>query len=232
MFKKLHFYLRVYLGFSKREARGFALLIPFLIIFYTTPILYERIVLHDEKAGYANWETTDTLNASLNSDSTFRESLGHLAVLTAGKDSLPKSVRRQVDYGNVKLGFAETDSITLQVVPGIGKAMASRIIKFRDSMGGLHSKEQLLEVYGLEEAVYDRIWEHFEFRPTSIEKLPINSAPVDLLSKHPYISFGQAKVIIAYREQHGPYRSVEDLLAIKILNPNWVQRLKPYLSFE
>ena len=129
------------------------------------------------------------------------------------------------------LDFAEADSITLQVVPGIGEVLAGRIIKYRESLGGLHQERQLLEVYGITQDVADRVFEYFPLSGQIQTKLNINQLDAAALAKHPYINFGQAKVIVAYRKQHGNYQQARDLLKIKIFNEAWLARLEPYLSF-
>jgi competence protein ComEA len=55
---------------------------------------------------------------------------------------------------------------------------------------------------------------------------------LDELAAHPYISYGEAKVLVAFRTQHGKFISSDDLLKIKIFKTEWVQKIKPYLSFE
>lgn len=149
-------------------------------------------------------------------------------------DTIKKAVlvSRQRNPGFNKLDFNEADSVVLQIVPGIGQTMASRIVKFRENLGGLHLKEQLLDVYGMTPELVEKLFDHFEFSPGVTRMIPINQVSVQDLAKHPYISYGAAKVIIAYREQHGAYRRPDDLLQIKIFNQEWVDRLAPYLEFE
>jgi len=157
-------------------------------------------------------------------------------------DSAPIKERRPVAVQVAKkvstpplaqnIPFSEADSVLLQVVPGIGKVLAGRIIKFREALGGLQSREQLLEVYGLTAEVMERIFEHFTFEPQIHRKLNLNGATVSELAAHPYITYGQAKVIVAFREQHGDYETSDDLLRIKILDAGWLEKLKPYLLQE
>lgn len=130
-----------------------------------------------------------------------------------------------------KLKFSEADSIVLQIVPGIGPTMAGRIVKFRENIGGIHQKDQLLDIFGMSPEVMERLFDYFDFDKVPINKLPINSADANALSKHPYINYGAAKVIVAFRDQHGPYQKPEDLLKIKIFTEDWVSRLVPYLEF-
>ena len=106
------------------------------------------------------------------------------------------------------------------------------IIKHREKLGGFIHIAQLNEVYGLKPEVIPLIWDYFDFDAAPIRKLSINSAPVEELSSHPYISYQEAKVIVAYRLQHGGYQTATDLLGIKIFKSDWVEKISPYLSFE
>lgn len=148
-------------------------------------------------------------------------------------DTIPtkKEYRRPAAPAMAKIPFSEADSITLQIVPGIGAVTAGRIIKFRENLGGLHHKSQLLDVYGVEEELVERVFEHFTFDPGISSRLDINSLSLAELAQHPYITYAQAKVIMAYRDQHGPYEKAEDLLKIKIFTREWLDKLEPYLEF-
>jgi competence protein ComEA len=234
MFKRLNYFLKRYFGFSKREAKGFIWTMPVLMVLYFIPILYNRLVsrppdfpseflllvekqkIEEEKKVLEHEEQND-------SDSPVKE-----------KESAVEKVLvvQQVNVPVTKIPFVEADSITLQVVPGIGKVLAGRIIKFREAIGGIHRQDQLLDVYGLEAEVLERIFEHFIFEPHIFRKLNPNILSPSELAGHPYISYGQAKVMVAYREQHGAYADAESLLKIKIFSPEWVERLAPYLVFD
>ncbi|SDM62100.1 DNA uptake protein ComE [Catalinimonas alkaloidigena] len=125
------------------------------------------------------------------------------------------------------------DTTQLQKVRGIGHVLSNRIVRFRTVMGGFVSLDQMNEVWGLSDEAraellrYARIAPDFRPRP-----LLINRAPADSLARHPYIHKGLARVIVSYREQHGPYRHVEDLRNIRILKEEEYLKLVPYVSVE
>ncbi|MEX2593115.1 MAG: helix-hairpin-helix domain-containing protein [Anditalea sp.] len=153
--------------------------------------------------------------------------------MTDEQDTLKKySTYRKPKEPKINLmAFSEADSIVLQVVPGIGQVLAGRIIKYRESLGGFHQEQQLLEVYGVTEEVAKKVFEYFSFTPAIHKKLKVNEWEAGELAEHPYINYGPAKVIVAYRKQHGNYNSAEDLLKIKIFNEDWLDRVRPYLVF-
>lgn len=64
---------------------------------------------------------------------------------------------------------------------------------------------------------------------TGIEALDLNRADAAALSRHPYISHKQAQTIVNFRNHHGPYAQVEDVMQIHSLSKEWFERVSPYL---
>ncbi|WP_194974104.1 ComEA family DNA-binding protein [Aquiflexum lacus] len=228
---KFLFFLRSYFGFSQRESRGLLLVFPAIFLLYLIPSVYNQFLHHQNKERYERYiQKADSL---IQAGWKPYESFSFISEMKSGQDT----VRRAGQYQRVrspqfnKLDFYEADSVVLQIVPGIGQTMAARVVKFRENIGGLHDKEQLLDVYGMTPEVMENIFEYFDFEPGIKNKLKINQLDAASLAKHPYLTYGASKVIVAYREQHGPYSQAEDLLKIKIFNEEWLERLKPYLEF-
>jgi len=61
--------------------------------------------------------------------------------------------------------------------------------------------------------------------------LDLNTATEKELAGLPGIGPVLARRIVEYRRRHGPFRSPEDLLAIKGIGPRRLERLRPYLNF-
>ena len=143
-----------------------------------------------------------------------------------------KSVRIPAEI-NVVLHFDinKTDSLTLLQVQGIGTVLSSRIVRFRNNLGGFVHMEQLNEVYGIEDYAIANLrnaaFISDDFKPVLIN---INQAPFEELAGHPYVSFNLASVIVAYREQHGLFKNIRDLLQIQIVEKQWLNRMEPYLE--
>lgn len=131
----------------------------------------------------------------------------------------------------VPLEINSTDSAQLTTVYGIGPAFASRIIKYRNLLGGYYSKQQLKEVYGLDAAKYAGISDQLRVNAHTIKKINVNIANVDELNRLPYLSYKQANAIVQYRLQHGEYLTADDLADIAILDPRTIQQIKPYLVY-
>ncbi len=64
----------------------------------------------------------------------------------------------------------------------------------------------------------------------AIKKININSATVDEMRAHPYISYNIANAIFQYRQQHGNFNSVEDLRKIMTITDEFFKKTSPYLS--
>ena len=123
------------------------------------------------------------------------------------------------------------DSLSLLTVWGIGPAFASRIIRFRDHLGGFYTKEQLKEVYGIDSLKYSQIQDQFSIDARLIQKINLNTAGFDQLKKYPYLTYKQMNAIIQYRQQHGNFQSIEDLKKVAILNKEIIRKIEPYFAF-
>jgi len=118
-----------------------------------------------------------------------------------------------------------------QRLPGIGEKRAQQIVNFRASLGGFLRVEQIGEMYGLPDSVFQRIRPMLELGAAELRKINLNAASAEDLDAHPYISAKQAKLIVAYREQHGTFGSVDDLTKIAVFSDGkWLEKVKPYLD--
>ena len=57
-------------------------------------------------------------------------------------------------------------------------------------------------------------------------------AGVEILRQHPYIRWKLANVIVQYRQQHGPFASIQELANVSVISPELYQKIAPYLSLE
>ena len=227
MRRDFFFWAKSFLGFSNKESRGFVLMIPIFLSIGLLPTGIRVVKNQQAKQEFIRYQS------NLDSLSRTEINLVSSPLPTFNSEDTVKSGRNQKQLESLnRIPFSEADSITLQIVPGIGQATAGRIIKHRENLGGFHSKKQLLEVYGVKEETAEAVWEFFEFEPGIFRKLKINAATQEELSRHPYISYGEAKVLIAFRNQHGDFVSSDDILKVKIFKSEWVQKIEPYLEFD
>ncbi|WKZ64923.1 MAG: helix-hairpin-helix domain-containing protein [Flavobacteriales bacterium] len=133
-----------------------------------------------------------------------------------------------------KLEVNSADTAALIALPGIGPAFARGIVKYRERLGGYHSLDQLAEVYVLKDkpdAVL-RLKELLVADTLMIRRIPLNSCTVEELAAHPYVTWKLAKPIVAYRQHHGPFRNVDGLRAIPLIDEALCRKLAPYLTLE
>lgn len=124
----------------------------------------------------------------------------------------------------------ETDTTRWKMIPGIGSSYASRIVKYRELLGGYVRKEQLLEVYGMDDERYSRISPYIE-PGGSYRKLQVNRAEFSELLRHPYLNYAQVKVIVSLRRRKGDILSINELAMFDEFTPDDIRRLEPYLAF-
>lgn len=70
-------------------------------------------------------------------------------------------------------------------------------------------------------------------RPDSLlpdEVIDLNSADAYDLDRLPGIGPAKAEAILAYREEHGPFQSVDDLLSVSGIGEVTLKNLRPYVT--
>ena len=122
------------------------------------------------------------------------------------------------------------DTAELQRLWGIGPVLSARIVRYRDLLGGFTRKEQLREVYGLADSVYDRIAPRVTVDTTRLQHLDINTATYGQLLRHPYLDKHQVAAIVRLREKQGAFQSLDDLHQIPIIEQETYTKITPYLS--
>jgi len=123
------------------------------------------------------------------------------------------------------------DSAAWVALNGIGPGFAKRIITYREKLGGFYQVDQLKEVYGLDSVWVKENKALLKVGAGVYRFLKINQVEWKDF-KHPYLPYGQSKVVLAYRKQHGPLKDFETLQQIQLLDQVAWRRLKPYLSFD
>ncbi len=122
------------------------------------------------------------------------------------------------------------DSAAWVALNGIGPGFAKRIMTFREKLGGFYQVDQLKEVYGLDSLWVKENKAILKVGAGVYRFLAINQVEWKDF-KHPYLPYGQSKVVLAYRKQHGVLKDFEALEKIQLLDLVAWKRLKPYLSF-
>ncbi|MCB9001490.1 MAG: helix-hairpin-helix domain-containing protein [Bacteroidales bacterium] len=133
-------------------------------------------------------------------DSIILERVIPLVKIVEVVDSSSKRKLAKQSIGT-KIELNTADTLMLVKLRGIGKTFARRIVAYRNMLGGFYRLEQLTEVYGLDEGLYQKICDNVTVDTNKIRKINLNTITYNELRKHPYISNYQAKSIIYYRSK-------------------------------
>lgn len=123
------------------------------------------------------------------------------------------------------------DSTTLVELPQIGPYTASRIVEFREKLGGFVNKEQLLDVKGMDEARFAAIQPYINLGAVEIRKVDVNRADFKTLVHHPYLSYEQVKLIFNQREKRGMIKNWEQLEALLLEEGEVNPLLEQYVKY-
>lgn len=138
--------------------------------------------------------------------------------------------KRHFRARNVELNRADTTQ--LKSIYGIGSVFARRIVEYRAKLGGYHHKEQLREVRGITDDVFQRISPNIWVDTLAIQKIRVNFASRKQLEEHPYITPRMAERLRKAVEMKGGYATLRQLLDNNILLPQEAQKIAPYVSFS
>lgn len=131
-----------------------------------------------------------------------------------------------------KIELNTADTADLKELRGIGSGYAKRIIKYRERLGGFCKPEQLMEVYGFTQELYEKVAPNIVIDGDEVRKINLNTATVDQLKRHPYLDYYQAKAIVNYRNSAGRFATVNDLLKANLIYPETFEKIKPYLVVQ
>lgn len=120
------------------------------------------------------------------------------------------------------------DTAELKRIPGIGSVIARNIVAYRERLGGYYELNQLLEV----RFVTPELLKWFKLGEAPIKKIALNTAGLDKLRSHPYLTFYQAKVIMEYRKKKGKIKSLSQLSLYEEFTEKDLIRLVAYVSFD
>lgn len=86
---------------------------------------------------------------------TGRGSVGDISIITGGDTQSLREPLSGESGDRVSINSATREE--LMTIPGIGQALADRIIEYRDGRGGFEYVEELLNVYGIGESLFNKI---------------------------------------------------------------------------
>ena len=152
------------------------------------------------------------------------------SVSSVPKDEIQPSKISVPRYSIIDVNNADTTAFIS--LPGIGSKLATRIITFREKLGGFYSIEQIGETYGLPDSTFQKIKQWLKLDNPSVKKININTATIDEMKAHPYIKYTLANPIVTYRNEHGSFSKVEDIKKVMVVTDEIYKKIAPYLTID
>ncbi len=120
----------------------------------------------------------------------------------------------------------------LEKLPGVGPSKARAIVEYREKNGAFKQIQDLLKVSGIGKETLKRFSNMITGFSLSNQPLKstnlvdINKATIDEFEKLPSIGPTRAKEIVEYRNSHGPFSNIEELLKVKGIGPKTLNKIK------
>lgn len=119
-----------------------------------------------------------------------------------------------------------------QKLKGIGEAYSKRIVAYREKLGGFIAVEQVREVYGMTDELYNSILPNIKVNNEPIRTININTADFKTLVSHPYIDKKIANAILNYRDFAKTIKSTDELVKQKALSKSEYDKISMYISIN
>ena len=115
-------------------------------------------------------------------------------------------------------------------LPGIGPATATKIINYRNKLGGFYSIEQIAKTPKLPDSVFRKIAPLVSLDPF-VPPIKINQVTIETLLKHPEFDMQTATKIVNYRNKNGQIKDMNDINQMG-LTPERLVIIKEYIQFK
>lgn len=138
-----------------------------------------------------------------------------------GKPSATKKEREPFEMNAL-------DSAGWEALPWIGAKTASRIVRYRESLGGFHSPLQIREVYYIHDSAVTFVEQWGRADPAEVLQLCADTASWAAMRANPAIGLELARYIERYRAHH-PLYALDDLLKSQAIDSSVFARARPYL---
>lgn len=144
-----------------------------------------------------------------------------------------KKEKEAIEPEIVRIELNTADSLVFQKLKGIGPSYSSRIVKYRELLGGFTSIDQIREVFGISDSLYQTLVPYLTIAESFVpNQLNINLATFKELNAHPYISYEQTKAIMNGKSKFGKFDNPEDLKRLDLFDSIQIAKLTPYLKFK
>lgn len=201
-----------------------------------SPAAYDRLRVFREKDQWVN-SAVDFKRVTGVSDSV----LDRISVYFKFPDWVtnPRPKKKGFTSISSELPFADKIDLNqvtqeeLQQVNGIGVALSKRILDQREQLGGFSDDLQLYGIWGLSDAVLERIMFQFTVKnPKPLDRLNINDSSASDLATIPGVSFETGKKIWEFVRLREGVTGLSELLKIEGISPRKLQLFELYLYAE
>lgn len=232
-------YFLTLLTLSKKERAGIIVLLVIYGVLWVLPFFFFSSPIPDDVLEITPLEIEKAKavlqqNKVSSAQSKYRPQNNRIQVQQSGAHLHDTPVKTGLKRGYFLpvVDINQADSALFESLPGIGEKLSSRIVRYRERLGGFVSVKQLTEVYGLQDSVLqrfaDRLKVSSDFSPS---KINVNKASYDELKRHPYFGHALAKSLVAYRGIHGSFGKEDDLFGLAAVEADAIRRILPYCTF-
>lgn len=204
------------------------------------PVLSARIVKYrDAKIGY------DSINElkkiyGLNPQ-TFNSILPNLRISTPirpirhsaqelQKEPRKEAKREEYPAKPIDLDINKATSEELQEIRGIGPFYSRNIVEFRDRLGGLHSLDQLQNVFGMKPDVFELLRQSVRIK-SDHDQFDINQISFKNLLRMGILEYEEVKYIFQLKKAQDGIHSEEQIRRLKGIPKEKLDILMPYINF-
>lgn len=194
------------------------------------------VIINYRKSGGKFYKKEDLKKIYSISDRMYKLLKPFISIATKEKATIKETkkkvtkLKQRKEHSIIELNSA--DSINLTTLYGIGPAFSTRIIKYRNLLGGYYSKSQLLEVYGFDNKRLKKISSYISVDKKRISKININTVEFKKLLRHPYFSYELTSKIFNFKNKQGKIKSIENIKNIELVTDSLFQKIKPYLMIR
>lgn len=233
-----------YFVFTKKERVGVYVLSGITLLVWIVPYLFSKDQTIEEilEVNYVDMDSAAQVLLSINPQFKPRKTRNTLDSAMRSSDASMQQRNRiynqvvGISYNKQKLhpiDINKADSIQFEKLPAIGEKLSSRIVRYRDRLGGFLQPEQLKEVYGISDSSFYIFYPYLKIEEGFVpQKISINKVDYSALRRHPYANHEFTKLVLAYRKTHGPFSKKADMEKIIQIDLNVLEKIAPYLNFE
>ena len=196
----------------------------------------DRLLAHREQRLYVNsakeFQTITKISDSL---------LQKISPFFKFPEWVQKKNNQQRYIPNSRINVSEITTVDINkatlkdftAIEGVDEYISERIIKYRSKLQGFSFKEQLFEVWGLDELMVNKILSTFSIKNKPIiKKVNINTASFKEVLSNPYIDYELCIQIFDYKDEVAELQSISEIKNIEGFPIKKYNRIVLYLLAE